>query len=74
MVCWSKRAEDSEQVFSEINTCKVVWEKEAEDELKKIPFFVRGKARKNTESFASSRGFSKISIETLYDAKAFHAR
>jgi light-independent protochlorophyllide reductase subunit B len=53
---------------------EIVWEKEAEAELKKIPFFVRGKARRNTESFATSQGFSSISLETLYDAKAYHAR
>ena len=30
------------------------WTDEAERELKKIPFFVRGKARRNTESFAAA--------------------
>jgi light-independent protochlorophyllide reductase subunit B len=29
---------------------------DAEKELKKIPFFVRGKARRNTETFAAERG------------------
>jgi light-independent protochlorophyllide reductase subunit B len=53
---------------------EIIWEKEAENELKKIPFFVRGKAKRNTESFASSQGFTRISLETLYDAKAYHAR
>jgi len=51
-----------------------VWADEAERELKKIPFFVRGKARRNTESFAAERGLATISLETLYDAKAYHAR
>ena len=32
------------------------WSPEAERELGKIPFFVRGKARRNTESFAKSQG------------------
>ena len=31
----------------------VVWAPEAEQELGKIPFFVRGKARRNTERFAA---------------------
>ena len=44
-----------------------------EKELKKIPFFVRGKARKNTEAYANSRGISKITVETLYEAKAYYA-
>jgi light-independent protochlorophyllide reductase subunit B len=46
------------------------WAPEAENELKKIPFFVRGKARRNTERFASERGVATITVETLYDAKA----
>ena len=43
-------------------------------ELKKIPFFVRGKARRNTEKFALEHGFTRISLDTLYDAKAHYAR
>jgi light-independent protochlorophyllide reductase subunit B len=46
------------------------WTPEAEKELKKIPFFVRGKARRNTERFAKDRGLECITLETLYDAKA----
>ncbi|MEE4153794.1 MAG: ferredoxin:protochlorophyllide reductase (ATP-dependent) subunit B [Erythrobacter sp.] len=51
-----------------------IWTLEAERELKKIPFFVRGKARRNTEAFASEQGRSEIDLETLYDAKAHYAR
>ena len=51
-----------------------VWEPEAQKELNKIPFFVRGKARRNTERFASERGLPTISLETLYDAKAHFGR
>jgi light-independent protochlorophyllide reductase subunit B len=50
------------------------WTLEAEKELKKIPFFVRGKARKNTERFATERGLTPITVEMLYDAKAHFAR
>jgi light-independent protochlorophyllide reductase subunit B len=50
------------------------WEEEAERELKKIPFFVRGKARRNTEAFARERGVARITVETLYDAKAHYGR
>ena len=32
-----------------------LWHPDAERELKKIPFFVRGKARRNTESFAQEQ-------------------
>jgi light-independent protochlorophyllide reductase subunit B len=52
----------------------LVWLAEAERELKKIPFFVRGKARRNTEKFAADKGLRQISVETLYEAKAHYAR
>jgi light-independent protochlorophyllide reductase subunit B len=51
-----------------------VWSPEAERELLKIPFFVRGKARRNTETFAAERQLATITLDTLYDAKAHHAR
>ena len=50
------------------------WSSEAERELGKIPFFVRGKARRNTERFACERGVATITVETLYDAKAHFSR
>jgi len=52
----------------------VAWSADAENELKKIPFFVRGKARRNTERFAAERGVRTITLETLYDAKAHFGR
>lgn len=52
----------------------VIWLADAERELKKIPFFVRGKARRNTEKFAADRGVTAISIDTLYEAKSHYAR
>ncbi len=50
------------------------WNVDAEQELKKIPFFVRGKARRNTEKFALERGLAQISLETLYEAKSHFSR
>ena len=50
------------------------WSVEAERELMKIPFFVRGKARRNTEKYAADHGLAAINLETLYDAKAHYAR
>lgn len=50
------------------------WSDDAEKELKKIPFFVRGKARRNTEAFAAEQGIKTISLETLYDAKAHYGK
>jgi light-independent protochlorophyllide reductase subunit B len=51
-----------------------VWTPDGERELQKIPFFVRGKARRNTERFAKERGVMTITVETLYDAKANFGR
>jgi light-independent protochlorophyllide reductase subunit B len=52
----------------------MVWLADAERELKKIPFFVRGKAKRNTEKYAPSAACSEISVDTLYEAKAHYAR
>ena len=53
---------------------QATWSPEAEKELGKIPFFVRGKARRNTERFAQDQGVATITVETLYDAKAHFSR
>jgi light-independent protochlorophyllide reductase subunit B len=53
---------------------EVAWTAEAEKELHKIPFFVRGKARRNTERYAQESGVGLITIEALYDAKAHFGR
>jgi len=50
------------------------WAPDAEKELRKIPFFVRGKARRNTERYAQNHSVPVITIETLYDAKAHFSR
>ena len=50
------------------------WSVDAETELRRIPFFVRGKARRNTELFAKDKGVALITVETLYDAKAHFGR
>ena len=64
----------SAAVVNGVPTMESVWEPEAQKELNKIPFFVRGKARRNTERFANERGLPTISLETLYDAKAHFGR
>ena len=53
---------------------QTTWGVEAEKELKKIPFFVRGKAKRNTELYARERGVPVITVDTLYDAKAHFSR
>ena len=67
-------APEQPEAFSSGAPIQINWADEAEKELRKIPFFVRGKARKNTERFACERGVATITIETLYDAKAHFAR
>jgi len=57
-----------------VNDMIQFWTQEAELELKKIPFFVRGKAKRNTEKFAKETGVVEITVETLYDAKAHFSR
>jgi len=52
----------------------LVWAPEAEKEVGKIPFFVRGKARRNTEKYAAAQGLATITVDTLYDAKAHYGR
>ncbi|MBC7562896.1 MAG: ferredoxin:protochlorophyllide reductase (ATP-dependent) subunit B [Gemmatimonadaceae bacterium] len=51
-----------------------VWSPDGEKELGKIPFFVRGKARRNTEKYAVAQGIALITTETLYEAKAHYGR
>ena len=63
-----------EQTPVAANDDNVIWLAPAEKELKKIPFFVRGKAKRNTEKYAAERGVHEISVDTLYEAKAHYAR
>lgn len=63
-------AKPSENTLNEA----AVWTDDALKELGKIPFFVRGKARKNTEKFAVEHKMKLITLETLYDAKAYYSK
>ena len=49
----------------------IIWTESGRDELTKVPFFVRGKVKTNTEKYAILKGIPEISDETLYDAKAY---
>ena len=61
--CRSRSSTRATAVMTE--TATAVWAADAEKELRKIPFFVRGKARRNTERFANENGVATITIETL---------
>jgi light-independent protochlorophyllide reductase subunit B len=47
----------------------LAWSKDGLAELNRIPGFVRGKVKRNTEKFARERGVSEITAEVLYAAK-----
>jgi light-independent protochlorophyllide reductase subunit B len=64
----------SEDSIPKENSSNIIWMTDAEKELRKIPFFVRGKAKRNTERYAVDHGVIEISIDTLYEAKAHYAR
>ncbi len=68
------RAADPADVATIDEAAPLNWSPEADRELGKIPFFVRGKARRNTETFARERRLSHVTLDTLYDAKAHFAR
>ncbi len=57
-----------------VQTAAPTWSADGEKELSKIPFFVRGKARRNTEKYAVAQGIEVITTETLYEAKAHYGR
>lgn len=48
---------------------QIHWSSEALQELGKIPGFVRGKIKRNTEKFAREKQLSEIKLETMYEAK-----
>jgi light-independent protochlorophyllide reductase subunit B len=45
------------------------WSADGMAELQKIPGFVRGKVKRNTEKFAREQGIGQITAEVLYAAK-----
>lgn len=47
----------------------LTWAPDGLAELNKIPGFVRGKIKRNTERFARENGFTEITVELMYAAK-----
>jgi light-independent protochlorophyllide reductase subunit B len=60
--------------ISEKQTPGCSWASSGSTELGRIPFFVRGKVKRNTEAFAAERGIKEITDEVLYEAKAHFTR
>ena len=50
-------------------TDSINWSQEAQKELSKIPGFVRGKVKRNTEKFARDCSKNLITLEVMYEAK-----
>ena len=67
-------ADDAAEVAVATIAAGPSWSADGERELKKIPFFVRKKARLNTERFAADRGIVTITVDTLYEAKAHYGK
>ena len=47
----------------------LTWDTDSQTELSKIPGFVRGKIKRNTEKYARQNNFSTITVEVMYAAK-----
>ena len=47
----------------------IQWSQDATDELKRIPGFVRGKVKRNTENYAVKHNIHFITLEVMYSAK-----
>ena len=47
----------------------IIWTPNALSELNKIPAFVRGKVKKNTEKFGRDNNLTEITVESMYAAK-----
>ena len=56
------------QILSD-ETYLIPWTDESLAELQKIPGFVRGKVKRNTEKYALEQNLSEISLEVMYKAK-----
>ena len=63
-----------EVALPSLDGAQLSWSADGEAELAKIPFFVRGKVRKNTEAYARDQGLAVIDSEALYEAKAHYSR
>lgn len=62
---------DTREIVSDSlsNAIDIEWAKDARLELEKIPGFVRGKVKRNTEKFARDNGLKVITLEVIYSAK-----
>ena len=60
---------DTKEFEIKNQTDNVEWSKDALEELKRIPGFVRGKIQRNTEKYALEHDIKFITLEVMYSAK-----
>jgi light-independent protochlorophyllide reductase subunit B len=62
---------DTKEFVEDPESCSInlTWSKDAQQELSKIPGFVRGKIQRNTETYATSKNITNITLEIMYAAK-----
>ena len=62
---------DTKEVLTQTISAEgeLAWTADGLAELNKIPGFVRGKVKRNTEKYARSQGVSSINVDVLYAAK-----
>jgi light-independent protochlorophyllide reductase subunit B len=58
---------DNHQPVSTIHD--LTWHADAEKMLKRVPFFVRGRVRRNTEQFATDNGYATVTADVLQEAR-----
>ena len=64
---------DTKEIISDSlsNDLTIKWDNEAKAELEKIPGFVRGKVKRNTEKFAKLHDIDNVTLEVIYSAKEY---
>lgn len=60
---------DTKDITTSTLSNELIWDIEAENELKKIPGFVRGKIKRNVEKFAKANNFKTITVDLMYACK-----
>jgi hypothetical protein len=73
----SSQVQDSKNVGVNAVEAEVpafVWLADAALELKKVPFFVRGRARRNIESYATENGREQICMATVAEARTHFSK
>jgi light-independent protochlorophyllide reductase subunit B len=69
----SKQNGAVKQVETEV-PAPFVWLSDAALELKKVPFFVLGRAKRNIESYATEKGVEQICMATVAEARTHFSK